>query len=236
MATTTFTRMLTDEVLSGLQSLEEQGDLVRNIVTTLALEIIEGSIPAGVELTSVELGKRFNTSRTPVREALAILSREGLVEIRPRVRPRVSYISPKEVQDLYQVRATLYSLVSREIVRRVSDEDLVKLAAPLELMRIAAEEGNVDTYFGQSVRFRHQEVELAGNPLVGNVIDSLGLRVLRVRRRGLTLPGRLTRSYQDHKALYDAYVERDETLAKAVTESLVLRALKALEANDFQGI
>lgn len=236
MTATTFTRMLTDEVLPKLQSLTDQGDLVRNIVTTLALEIIEGTIPVGFELTSVELGKRFHTSRTPVREALAVLSREGLVEIRPRVRPRVSRLSPKEVRDFYHVRATLYSLVSREIVRHASTEDLTTLEGPLELMRSAAGEGNVDMYFSQSVRFRQREVELGNNPLVGNMIDSLGLRVLRVRRHGLTLPGRLARSYQDHRSLYDAYLERNETLARALTESLVLRALKALEENDFEGI
>jgi len=236
MTANAFTRMLTDEVLPKLQSLADQGDLVRGIVTTLALEIIEGVIPVGFELTSVDLGKRFNTSRTPVREALAILAREGLVEIRPRLRPRVSRLSPKEVRDFYQVRATLYSLVSQEIVRHASATELATLEAPLELMRTAAKEGNVDSYFSQSVRFRQREVELGGNPLVGNMIDSLGLRVLRVRRRGLTLPGRLTRSYQDHKALYDAYLERNEPLAKALTESLVLRALAALEANNFEGI
>jgi len=236
MTATAFTRMLTDEVLPKLQSLADQGDLVRNIVTTLALEIIEGTIPVGFELTSVDLGKRFSTSRTPVREALAILAREGLVEIRPRVRPRVSRLSPKEVRDFYQVRATLYSLVSQEIVRHASDGELATLETPLKLMRSASAEGNVDAYFSQSVRFRQREVELGGNPLVGNLIDSLGLRVLRVRRRGLTLPGRLERSYRDHEALYDAYLERNEPLAKALTESLVLRALTALEANNFDGI
>lgn len=224
-----FSRALAEEILPRLDALADQGELVTRMVMTLAQEIIEGTLPAGYELTSVELGKRFRTSRTPVREALAILSREGLVEIRVRRRAHVARISRHEVHDLYHVRAALYRLVSREIVRTCTDEQIRRLAVPLRLMEQAVSEKDVDAYFAQSVSFRHLEASICGNEVVGHIVDSLGLRVYRLRRFGLTLPGRLTASLEDHRRLYEAYLERNETLSCAVTESLVLRALAALE-------
>jgi DNA-binding GntR family transcriptional regulator len=222
---------LVNEVFPRLESLESQGNLVTTIVVTLAQEIIEGVLQPGFELTSVDLGKRFNTSRTPVREALAILQREGLVDVRTRLRPRVAKISRKEIHDLYLVRASLYSLVSQEIVRHSSDEEIAQLLVPLEAMAHAVREADLDEYFAQSVQFRHLESNICHNDLVGGLIDSLGLRVYRLRRFGLSLPGRLRNSLEDHRHLYEAYVERDEHLACAVTESLVLRALHAIEEN-----
>jgi DNA-binding GntR family transcriptional regulator len=221
--------ILVKEIIPRLDSLAGQSTLVTTIVVTLAQEIIEGSLEAGFELTSVDLGKRFNTSRTPVREALAILQREGLVDVRAHHRPRVAETSEKEIHDLYLVRASLYSLVSREIVRTCSDEEIATLLIPLTRMRDAADHGDVDEYFAHSVEFRHIESNICGNAFVGSMIDSLGLRVYRLRRFGLSLPERLQASFADHQHLYQAYVERDEQLARALTESLVLRALRAIE-------
>lgn len=227
-------RTLITEIFSRLASLEGQGELVTTIVTTLGQEIIEGTLEAGFELTSVNLSKRFQTSRTPVREALAILQREGLVDIQMRRRPRVSAISEKEIRDLYAVRASLYSLVSQEIIRNTSDDDINLLCAPLAVMEEAVADNDVTNYFARSVEFRHIESRICQNDAVEAIIDSLGLRVYRLRRFGLSLPGRMQTSLEDHRRLYEAYVERDEQFACAITKALVSRALREIEKNVHQ--
>src|SRR4051812_42032031 len=95
--------------------------VVRRIAVTVAMAIVEGELAGGADLNSVDLARQFSSSRTPVREALLVLDREGLVEIPPRKRPRVRGLTLTEVRDMYELRACLYGLVSRRIVAVCDD-------------------------------------------------------------------------------------------------------------------
>ena len=219
------------QALSRAMGLEGQGDLVRHMVTALATEIIEGSLPARHQLTSVELGRRFGTSRTPVREALAILQREGLVDIEPRKRPYVATLTLEEIRDLYDIRASLYALISRGIVAGATDAEIDRLDLPLRQLREAMAARDPLAYFYVTVDYRRIEAEICPNRRVGPLIESLGLRIYRLRRFGLSVPGRLEVSYRDYSRLVEAYRDRDSELAVAIARSLMSKALSVIEAN-----
>src|SRR6478736_6265295 len=93
----------------------------------VARGIIEGRLQPGDDLNSVDLAKRFHVSRTPVREALFVLDREGLVDWSPRRRPRVSALSLTDAREIYELRALLYGQVSLAIVASASDDDIESL-------------------------------------------------------------------------------------------------------------
>lgn len=223
-------------VLYRAKSLEGQGELVSRIVTELATEIIEGKLPAGYDLTSVDLGRRFGTSRTPVHQALAVLQREGLVEVPPRRRARVATLTLEEIRDLYQIRAALYSLMSESIVEGADDEAIARLDAPLARMERAVEADDRLGYFYLTVDFRLIEAEICPNRRVGSIIESLGLRIYQLRRYGLSLPGRMEVSRRDYARLREAYGDRDRELAVAITRALMRKALTVIEASWEEGV
>src|SRR4051812_19359832 len=124
---------------------------VAEIVDWVARGIIEGRLLPGADLNSVDLSKRFNVSRTPVREALFVLSREGLVDWPPRHRPRVSAVKLKDVREIYQLRGILYAQVAAAIVENATGADIESLwAAHGRLAKVAAQ-GDVDGYFWANV-------------------------------------------------------------------------------------
>src|SRR3546814_1769546 len=92
--------------------LKERSDsLVGRIAADVARAITEGRLTPGADLNSVELAARFGTSRTPVREALMLLEKEGLVEIPPRRRPRVrSEEQTSELQSLMRIPYAVFCL------------------------------------------------------------------------------------------------------------------------------
>ncbi|WP_144147132.1 GntR family transcriptional regulator [Paraburkholderia sp. BCC1884] len=202
---------------------------VGDIVEWVARGIIEGRLLPGDDLTSVDLAKRFNVSRTPVREALFVLSREGLVDWSPRRRPRVSAVRLQDVREIYQLRAILYAEVSAAIVEHASDADLASLSDAHRRLAQAAEQGDVDGYFWGNVAFRDEELRVCGNGIFKEVLDSMRMRTNRLRRLSTSLPGRLQRSCADHQRLCEAYAERDGVLAAALNRSIVLGALQAIE-------
>jgi DNA-binding GntR family transcriptional regulator len=82
----------------------DRPSLVANIACEIAAEIIEGLRQPGDDLNSVDLSRRYRTSRTPTREALMLLEKEGLVDIPPRRRPCVASLAMDEVRDIYRAR------------------------------------------------------------------------------------------------------------------------------------
>ncbi|HEV7978002.1 GntR family transcriptional regulator [Amycolatopsis sp.] len=217
---------------------EGQADnsLVDHIVEDLAMQIIDGRLQPGEDVNSVELARRYNSSRTPVREALVTLQREGLVEIPARRRPRVSSVTLTQAREMYEVRANLHGLVSELIVRNADDEALAVLTACQAHLRADAERGDVDGYFWHNVTFRQTEAEVAGNRQLTRLLGSLGLRTLQLRHVSLSLPGRLDRSVDDHERLLAAYADRDAPLAVALTKSIIKAGLLAIEQSGWSGL
>lgn len=207
--------------------------LVGKIAEWIGSSIIEGRLRPGDDLNSVALSHQFRTSRTPVREALMILEKEGLVTIPPRRRPHVAHVSLGEVREIYQVRAHLYALVSELIVAQAPDETIQTLWEQQARLEAAARAGDRDAYFWRNLSFRATEVEICGNTQLRRMLDSLGLRTLQARHHSLIHPGRMEQSVQDHARLVRAYAERDAPLAMALTRSLVLGGLAAIEATGW---
>ncbi|OLF06055.1 GntR family transcriptional regulator [Actinophytocola xinjiangensis] len=212
---------------------EHGAGLVDEIVVKVGADIIEGRYEPGDDLNSVELARVFGTSRTPVREALQALQREGFVDISAHRRPRVTTQSLAEVRDMYQVRAHLYRMVSRCVVDVATDRDLAGLRLVQTRLHDAAEAGDVDGYFWTNVEFRNTEARLTGNATLCRLLDNLGLRMLRLRHLSLSMPGRMAESVADHERLLAAYDDRDADVAAALTASIVLRGLRAIERSGW---
>lgn len=216
-----------------LERTARRDSLVGKIAEWTGSAIIEGRLRPGDDLNSVALSNRFQSSRTPVREALMILEKEGLVTIPPRRRPHVAHVSLREVREIYQVRAHLYMLVSELIVAQAPDEALGALRAQQVLLEEAASADDMDSYFWRNLSFRATEAEICGNAQLRRLLDSLGLRTLQARHQSLTHPGRMEQSARDHARLIQAYEERDAPLAIALTRTLVLGGLAAIEATGW---
>ncbi len=216
-------------LFSALRGTEGSSSLAFAVFQELAVGIVEGRLPPGAEVNSSDLARRFNTSRTPIREALLLLEREGLVIVPPRRRPYVSPVALPQVREIYEIRASLYALVAELVVERATDDELCGLTAWQAMLQRDVDAGDVDGYFWHNVGFRNAEAALSKNGELQRRLSSLGLQMHRFRYLSLSLPGRLLNSLADHERLLRAYTDRDTALAIAVTRSLVLRGYRAIE-------
>jgi len=213
-----------------------ESSLVDRMVDDLAMRIIDGTLPPGADVNSVELARRYGSSRTPVREALLTLQREGLVDIPARRRPRVALVTLDQVRETYEVRACLHGMVSELIVRDTDADGLAVLHRLQEQLRLDAERSDLDAYFWRNVEFRQAEAEVSGNRQLARMLGTLGLRTLQLRRLSLSFRGRLARSVSDHERLLTAYADRDEGLAVAITKSIIMSGYRAIEASGWSGL
>jgi DNA-binding GntR family transcriptional regulator len=89
--------------------------------------ILAGSLPPGARLRAEPLAERLRTSRTPVREALILLAREGLVDIEPRRGAIVRSFDAADLADLYDVRALIEPYAARRAATRIGAPDVARL-------------------------------------------------------------------------------------------------------------
>ncbi|MFE4966167.1 GntR family transcriptional regulator [Streptomyces sp. NPDC056660] len=217
-------------VLERLLRLRDRREpLVAQIAEWVGSGIIEGRLQPGQDLNSVELSNRFETSRTPVREALMLLEQEGLVEMKARRRPRVASPSLQDIRDIYQVRRQLLAMLAGLLVERATEDELAELRGRVESMRDLADKEDVDAYFWSHVQLQERMTEIVGNTTLKQILDSLALRTLMLRHLSLTRRGRLAYSVDDQERLIQAYEERDGELASALIAGATVRALRAVE-------
>jgi DNA-binding GntR family transcriptional regulator len=207
----------------------DRPSLVARIACEVGARIVVGRLVPGDDVNSVELSRRYQTSRTPVREALMLLEKEGLVDVPPRRRPRVVTLSIGEIREIYRARAALFELIASDTARYASSEEIASLRALLDAMERGYRRDDLDDYVWANVDFYDRNTHLANNRTVKRILDSLLLRTLPLRRLSLSQPGRLARSCDDHRRLMQAYEDRDANLAVALIRSNHINALAALE-------
>jgi DNA-binding GntR family transcriptional regulator len=222
-------------MLLSIRDMADREPLAQEIFDEVAIDIVEGRLGPGDSLNSVDLARRFGTSRTPVREALAELERHGVVAVPPRRRPYVVHATLKQVHDMYVLRANLFSLVSELIVDNCPTERLAELWKWQQALEDDAARDAVDDYFWHNVGFRLVEVGLSGNGELQRTLHTLGLRTLQFRHLSLSQPGRIQRSVADHRRLLTAYEERDKNAATGMTRALIMGGYRAIERSGLVG-
>jgi DNA-binding GntR family transcriptional regulator len=221
------------ELVRLLKLSERREPAVVQVALWVGLGIVEGRLRPGEDLNSVELSHRFNSSRTPVREALMLLESEGLVEIRARKRPRVAAFTPAKVREIYYVRQHLLALVGDLVAQKATAADLASLRARLTRMEQDAAAADVDSYFWGHVELQEEMARIAGNETLKGILDSLALRTLILRHAALAQPGRLAASLADQLRIYAAVEHRDGELAAMLLERATTAALGAIEESGW---
>jgi DNA-binding GntR family transcriptional regulator len=222
------------EELARLMKLNERREpLVVQVATWVGLGVIEGRLRPGQDLNSVDLSRRFNSSRTPVREALMLLEQEGLVEIRARRRPRVAAFTPERVRQIYEVREHLLELVGRLVAAHADGDGLADLRRRVTRMREQADRGDVDGYFWSHVALQERMTEIAGNSTLKGILDSLALRTLILRHASLETPGRLPVSVAAQEQILQALEDHDADLAAMLLSRATRAAYAAIEGSPW---
>jgi DNA-binding GntR family transcriptional regulator len=165
--------------------------------------IVSGELPSGSPLDEKALTEKLQVSRTPFREALGTLAKEGLIEIKPYRGFFVRSFSRKETNDLYELRKTLECMAVELAVPHMSDVHIAQFERLLDEAVAALKRGDMKTY-GQRDRAFHETIaELSGNAALIETLSRLALQV----QIGRTIAN------QSRDFAKRAAAERDEILA-----------------------
>ena len=187
--------------------------LYLQVADRLRDQIYQHELVPGDPIDEMALCERYGISRTPLREALKVLSSEGLIELIPRRGSFVRSMDIEELNELFPVMAVLEGLCAREAVENCTPKDLKQLEQMHEKLEDYVKQGNIDAYYEQNFVFHQAVQDLSGNKWLQRVIGDLR-KVLRLARHmQLTIPGRLEESLEEHRQIMKAFTQQDSDLA-----------------------
>ncbi|MDP3690864.1 GntR family transcriptional regulator [Bradyrhizobium sp.] len=181
----------------------------------LADEIVRGALAPGAALDETDIARRFNVSRTPVREALRQLAASGLIDARAHRGAVVARPSIERLTGMFEAMAELEALCAGLAAERMSAAERHALEAIHEELRVLSHAGNPDRFHEVNERFHNAIYAGSQNGYIAEMTLATRVRVQPFRRAQFRNLGRLAKSHAEHDRVVIAIMRGDRTGAAA---------------------
>jgi DNA-binding GntR family transcriptional regulator len=198
------------------------------VAAQLRERIFAGELTPGTFLDEVKLAEQMAISRTPLREALKVLTAEGLVRHELRRGCFVNEVTERDLDEIFPVIALLEGRCAHEAAQHATDADLAALEDLHEKLARHARAKRINEYYETNYAIHEAIITLAGNRWLAGVIGDLRKIVKLARLQQLHAPGRLEQSLSEHLAVFAALKARDAEGAEAAMRTHLTRQRGAL--------
>jgi DNA-binding GntR family transcriptional regulator len=193
---------------------------IREIIRDHIVEdILKGRINAGEKLLEAEIAGRFHVSRTPVREALLQLEREGYISLTKNVGAIVRKITVKEVKEIYEVLAQLEALATEMAIDNLTKRDISNLKSLLKSMGKSIKMKDYGKYVKDNLEFHKYFLIKSGNESLNRIVVDLRSRIYGLVSQGLTLPMYAERYLEWHEKIVEAVDHKDAKKAGRIVKA-----------------
>jgi DNA-binding GntR family transcriptional regulator len=228
---------MVDMYLSGEQPLVEEpvsgrrkGHLHLEAARQLRGMIQLGELPPGARLREVQLCRQLGVSRTPLREALRTLAAEGLVNQLPNRSMVVAALNPDDIEHLYRVFGAIEGLAGELACVRVTEQEIAEMGRLFSRMVDLHERGERAEYMKINEQIHRMVIDIAANPVLLSVWQSLVPRVERARSLSNLDRARWTAALFEHSKMFAALAARDGPLLRRLSSEHFLNGLPTLRS------
>ena len=182
-----------------------------------------------IRLDERQLAQDFGISRTPVREAMAQLEREGFVRAVPRRGIYIVRKTRREVIEMITAWAALESMAARLITKSAGDEEIASLRrmfATFEGGQVAAK---LDEYSEVNIEFHQSIIRMSRNRVLIDLAENLFTHMRMIRRKTIGEKDRAARSIRDHMNIIEALEARDTARAEDLVRDHALGLAEHVE-------
>jgi DNA-binding GntR family transcriptional regulator len=204
-------------------NLQEHPSLQGKVYEHLKRAILSAEIKPGERLLEAQLAQSLGVSRIPLREAIRKLERDGLVVAVPRRGVYASSLSPRDIDDVYAVRAVLEGLAARLAAEHRTEEQLARLDAVVAEMKAQAKRGDSNGLFATGRSFHELVLEASGNAKLVPLMELMRSQIERIRQLRMQVSSRTHDVYREYAAIRDAIRRGDGATAEAEMRAHVER-------------
>lgn len=206
---------------TGLLTLPDQ------IAQKLSEAIAMGVYKPGERIPEVEVSRTLQVSRAPVREALRILEKDGVVTMQPNRGARVTSLSAREVEDLFEIRRLMFGWVAERLCREATPAQLDMIEERIRLLEKLAPQPRRETDYMQAVyQLPALIADMAGNRRLAQMLQPVNRQTFRYTQTKLRSPEGRRQSAIHWREWFDATRARDPRKARAGIVALMEDTLR----------
>jgi len=199
-------------------TLQNHKPLREIVYEELKRQIMVGEIAPGTRMMEVELAEEMGVSRTPVREAIRKLEKEGLVTIEPRRGAYASDISAKDMVDILEVRQDLEGMAAGIAAQKITDEGRIELENIARKYKESVDREDIEEIIKNDEAFHKYIVSLSGNKTLIKMVSQVQELALRFRYIYYEDFSRFKNQPSEHQAIVDAIAGGDVAGARKYAE------------------
>jgi DNA-binding GntR family transcriptional regulator len=194
----------------------------KRVAAVLSADIIFGRIEPEARIIEEDIAERFGVSRSPIRESIRLLERDGLVVREERRGARVSPLNRRELEEIYLCRRPLEGIAAREAAEKRGKDDLRRLQSALTKLRQAFQKDMIESYFEGNVAFTEAVHTAADNSTLQRMLGTIAKQSLRYRLLAYRhSPPLMALSFEESEKIVEAIQARDGQSAQHRTERLI---------------
>ncbi len=199
-----------------------------DVASQLRAYIFDGQLRPGSFIDEVTLCELWSISRTPLREALKVLTAEGLVRHEPRRGCFVNEVTEQDLDDIFPVIALLEGRCAHDATVNATPADVQALEVWHQRLKKHAEAGRINDYYEANFAIHEALIQLANNKWLAQTIADLRKILKLARLQQLHAPGRLKQSLKEHLAVFAALKAGDAAGAEVAMKNHLLQQREAL--------
>lgn len=210
---------ITAEPLEGTATFKDRAyNALKDVLLSLDIYGRRGEI----RLDERALALQFGISRTPVREAMAQLEREGFVRSVPRRGIYIVRKTKRQVVELIEAWAALESMAARLITENASDEEISHLREMFAKFENGKLHVKLDEYSEVNIQFHQAIIAMSKNATLIRLAENLFTHMRMIRRKTIAEKNRADRSIHDHLNIIEAIESRDTGRAETLVRQHAL--------------
>ena len=186
------------------------GSLGSKIFILLRDRILNESYQCGDKLNELTLAKELKISRTPIREALKQLELEGLVESITNKGVYVKGFSPRDIDDMFEIRLSLEGLAVSFAIDRMDEVHLAKIKEVFELLEFYTAKCDFDKVNDFNILFHESIYQATQSTYFEQILKDIHYYVSVTSRHSIARPERLESSLVEHRAILEAIIDGDK--------------------------
>ncbi|MCQ2563001.1 MAG: GntR family transcriptional regulator [Mogibacterium sp.] len=192
--------------------------LSAGLYAELQSDILSGAIPNSSKLTEQAICKKYNVSRTPVREAFRQLEADGLIENIPNRGAFVTGLTRRDISDLFDLRALFEVQAVEWAIKRMTSEDIDKLVETVEFMEFYTLKDDVDKVLTFNSQFHNIIYAGTGNRMIQKTL-AIYQTYLKHSAPAKTYTGEYLKTILDeHKAIFEAFESKNPAAGRKAME------------------
>jgi DNA-binding GntR family transcriptional regulator len=219
---------------SSLSPVTSPASLEKRAYDAIKEAIMSFRLKPGQSLVENDLARQLNISKTPVRDALLKLEKEGFVIKVPYTGTYVGDITPQAVMDIFEIRAVLEGLAVRLATQLVKDEEIEEIQEIILQHHAASAVNDIKDAALLNKKFHEWIIHSASNPWLKQILSNLDDHLQRYRTLSNFQTGRLDKSVEEHQHVLDAMKRRDAESAEKSLREHILSVRSDLAYQDFK--